>query len=125
MEDSPKDVTLPYISFVSLNLKVFEIFFEPNGQSYITRIGEYSIMLLTISMQLFTELVCLIFVVEKPIEYDDKSNFIRHSLHSFTGPNRHLYNVVYNANSQSNITIEAGRIFVTKFLGNDFHKYFV
>lgn len=40
-DESVKDVISPYISFVSLNLEVFDIFFEQDGPRCTPRIGDY------------------------------------------------------------------------------------
>lgn len=43
-EESAKDVTSPaspYISFISLHLKVYDIYFEQEDLNYIPHIGEY------------------------------------------------------------------------------------
>lgn len=43
IEESAKEMTSPspYISFVSLNLKVYDIYFEQQDLQYISHIGEY------------------------------------------------------------------------------------
>ncbi|KAG4068289.1 hypothetical protein HA402_007809 [Bradysia odoriphaga] len=80
-QESAKDVTSPYISFVSATFKVYDIFFEHQDFRYIPRI------------------------VEKQVQYVDRSDFIRHSLHSFVGPDMQIYTLTYGP---SDITIDSG-----------------
>ncbi|XP_037051240.1 uncharacterized protein LOC119085097 [Bradysia coprophila] len=74
------DVTSPYISFVWVTFKIYDIFFEHQDLLYIPRI------------------------VEKQVQYVDRSDFIRHSLHSFVGPDMQIYTLTYGP---SNITIDS------------------
>lgn len=58
---------------------------------------------------IFLFVTCYYYIVEKQVNYEDKSKFIRHSLHSFVGPDKKIYTLRYNG--ITNITIKAGILF--------------
>ncbi|KAJ6637300.1 hypothetical protein Bhyg_10030 [Pseudolycoriella hygida] len=75
--DPAEESVTPYISFVTVNLKVYDIYFEQGDPR----------------------------IDQKKVNFTDESVFIRHRLQSFVGPDKQTYKISYR--NLSDIVLEA------------------
>lgn len=92
-----------FISFVSIDLKIYDIYFERVDVSYILRLG----MIIFEDKILYLQVVLCWwkFLEQSKFNYERKYELIRHRLHSFVGPDNKIYNVVYNDGNEPTIIV--------------------
>ncbi|KAJ6638206.1 hypothetical protein Bhyg_10939 [Pseudolycoriella hygida] len=86
-----EDQVSPFISFIGINLKIYNIYFDANDHNCIPRLEESNMI------------------------YKEKHHFIRHRLTSFVGPNKKLFKVNFEDGIESNVTISESSETLDKF----------
>lgn len=91
----------PFISFVAIDFKVYDIYFENDDLSYIPRVGNGFLMKMYLCKLIYVSEI----LEESKSIYKNKYLLIRHRLVSFVGPNKKVFKVIYNDEDEPNITV--------------------